>query len=278
MLLHVWLNLRALRQERGAGTMPKKKTVQPAWLRKANSPLSRAFSNYGTKEQRSEFDASTCLPSSMSKDDIRGFSEVLDRSMEIPFGGSKTLSTPAVEWEVQSKEDIIKEVKQHVQALRPWRPEFDEAAFERRREEERQERIDRGFLIILPDNRVRTMDTLLSRRVRAQLLGEEEVPEVARLPPPARREEKTKKLKARTPWYLPPETWFNPNAAKGRREGSSGSFPYDSHAYHGGGDGGGPEDNPDGPQRLTQREKETLQIVEAYKQHMKGSRLPHFLL
>merc|ERR1719356_546698 len=129
------------------------------------------------------------------------------------------------------------------------------------------------------------MDAQISRRVRAQLMGEEEVPEPAPLPPQRRPDEGRGGPKGprrpRNPWYLPPSTWYSSKAAKDVSDGNSGSFPYDSQILGEGSSGLPPSDEADpggdGPHRLTQREKETLQIVEAYKQHMKGSRLPHFL-
>lgn len=256
-----------------------------------------------------QFDLSTCLPASISRDEVRSFSEVLDKSLELPLGPfAGSVLGGASEWEVQTKDDILKEVRQHVQAQKPWREEYDDAVFERRRQAERLESADRGCLIILPDNRVRAMDTQISRRVRAQLLGEEEVPEPPSWAAQQRRQEESRPKgpkRVRNPWYLPPHTWFSNKAANDAGEGQTGSFPYDgqilrgeSHATttsgttasgRGGGGGGsgagggqaaeegGGELGGDGPHRLTQREKETLQIVEAYKQHIKGSRLPHFL-
>mmetsp|Transcript_19040 Transcript_19040/g.38446 ORF Transcript_19040/g.38446 Transcript_19040/m.38446 type:complete len:276 (-) Transcript_19040:101-928(-) len=275
--------------------MPKKKPARPSAAASTGSAiLGGSASGFASKEYRSnQFDTvgTTCLPSSISRDDVRGYSDVLDRSMEVPFGPGSSKQGASVDWQVQSQDEIIKEVRQFVQAQKPWREEFDESVLERRREAERQERVDRGFMIILPDNRVRAIDTHLSARVHAQLLGEEEVPEPAPLPPPRpRRQDDSKKprtaRKFRNPWYLPPSSWFSNNAAHDPGAHQDGSFPYDtqifrseSASYAGGGIGQSEDGEAgDGPHRLTQREKETLQIVEAYKQHMKGSRLPHFLL
>uniref|UniRef100_A0A7S2NHD1 Uncharacterized protein n=1 Tax=Zooxanthella nutricula TaxID=1333877 RepID=A0A7S2NHD1_9DINO len=130
------------------------------------------------------------------------------------------------------------------------------------------------------------MDTQISRRVRAQLLGEEDVTETAPQPPARAREDGRPKgpRRVRNPWYLPPETWYSKSAATDPGEGRGGGFPYADQILGGGqaGSGGGAgkasdEGEAGGDRPLTQRETDSLEIVQAYKQYMKGSRLPHFL-
>jgi len=240
-----------------------------------SSDFFRESSSLRAGMEQSEF--STCLPNSISHDDVQSLHEGLDKSLESSSGLGN--------WEVQSKEDILAEVRQHVQAQKPWREELDDDIFEKRRTSERRERMDRGYLIILPDNRVRAMDTMLSKRVRAQLLDEQENTEMTSPSAWHRRPDENKPRgprRFRNPWYLPPSSWYSNKAAKDDLEGQGGSFPYDSQILRGEratGTGAADEQDAsgDGPHQLTQREKETLHVVEAYKQHMKGSRLPHFL-
>lgn len=273
--------------------MPRKKPQAPKSARGADIFLSeRARLDFARADlQRSSLlgnepsDLSTCLPASISVGDVKSLSEALDRSLDISAAlGPGRGDTGENEWDVQSQEEILRTARRCVQEKKPWREEVDDASLERRRQ---TDRIDRGYLIILPDNRVRPMDAQLSRRVRAQLLGEEEVPEVPALAAAPRRQEEKKPRgprRMRNPWYLSPGEWFAKNAATDPGKGEVGRFPYDQMLR-----GEAPaksgasvvadeqEPSGDGPHRLTQREKETLQIVEAYKQHMKGSRLPHFL-
>lgn len=289
--------------------MPKKKPVQ---LPQVSGASPRSFDDQGDAQSfggstrrvlwdpatlpkgsigdYSEF-ASTCLPASVSREEAQSLSETLDSQL-----GSRAAVFEATneqlggEWEVQSPDDIIRDVRRAVQERKPWREEFDDAALERRRQIERQDRVDRGYHIILPDNRVRAMEDQLSRRVRAQLLDEEEGPEPPPVAPPKKssQEESLAKIgrrKVRNPWYQPAKTWYCKDLAKDMGESRGGGFPYDSHILHktDGAAGGSEEpDNGDGSIRaLTRREKETLQIVDAYRIYMrdtmKGARLPHFL-
>ncbi|CAK0846508.1 unnamed protein product, partial [Prorocentrum cordatum] len=114
----------------------------------------------------------------------------------------------------------------------------------------------------------------LSARVRARLLdqigsGPSEPPRAPR--PPRRRPQADSRPRAppkpRTPWYLPPDKWFSKEASGETGEGGSVGFPYDGRYnartaaldQDGGAEGGPP----------SQREKESLQIVEAYRQYMR---------
>lgn len=253
--------------------MPRKKparlpSVEPGIaqrLRAEGHFQSSVDYKHGSLGEPSEL--STCLPV-FSHDDVQGVSEVFDESLRLPAALGVRHSTDSEgELQVQSVEEIIGLARRQVQARKPWREEIDDAILEKRRQADLQERVDRSHLIILPDNRVRTMDTQLSRRVRAQLLGEEDAGEAQQAPLTRKREEvKANPRRVRNPWYLPPSEWFASKVAKdtAEREGANVHVEVQEIAE-------------DVPRRLTQREKETLPIVEAYRQHMKGSRLPRFL-
>merc|ERR1712217_321245 len=136
----------------------------------------------------------------------------------------------ATDWEVQPPEAIIQEVKQRVHERKPGRHELDESVLERRRQNDRQGRLDRGYHIILPDNRVRAMEDQLSRRVRAQLLDEDPEPQpIAPTKKNSQEEELAKKgrRKVRNPWYQPAHTWYC-KATKDMGVERGGGFPYDS--------------------------------------------------
>jgi len=253
--------------------------------------LQRSILSPAEAHQLSEFlDASISLPLSFGgcsgSRSSSGGSGKVDGEHECAVSGK--------EWQVQSKEDILQDVKKAVLERRPWHREedLDDAFLERRRRSERELRGDSGIHIILPDNRVRAMEDQLGSRIRAELLGEEEGFEHAVSAPSClrRADESRAKAKAarrpRNPWYLPASYWYNPEALKDPSAERGGGFPYDSQIL--------PkdqvesrdaeeqerEDSPGGEGRvraLTRREKETLQIVEAYKAYIKGHRLPHFL-
>jgi len=275
-----------------SGAMPKKRVLLPdvfGATPRGDASVGRvlwdpnaAFDSAQASAQAS--DLSTTLPSSRES-----------RRLEGEFSADFQQTSDGDDWIVQTPEEIINEVRRSVQARKPWREEIDEEALEEKRKNEKQERVDRGFHIILPDNRVRAMEDQLSRRLRAQLLGEEEddeaAPEVSTANPQLtaaqRREERARGLrpKARNPWYLPPKIWYSGKVGKDPNQISSGGFPYDAQIM---GDAAAPKpphneeqetrSYDDGvPRQLTKRDKETLQIVEHYKNYMKGQRLPHFL-
>lgn len=183
-----------------------------------------------------------------------------------------SLRSDASGWQVQSVEDIIKDARQSVQVRHLQRIELDDAALERRRQSAQEQ--DQSFLIILPDNRVRSIEDHISSRVRALLLEEDE-PEAAPVAPKAAKTAASRK--ARAPWYLPPKTWFSGKVGIDPNEKASGGFPYDSVILGISPSTQEQELSTDAPRRLTMRDKESLQIVEAYRHYMKGSRLPHFL-
>mmetsp|Transcript_63376 Transcript_63376/g.163051 ORF Transcript_63376/g.163051 Transcript_63376/m.163051 type:complete len:266 (+) Transcript_63376:80-877(+) len=221
---------------------------------------------------------------SVSHDYARKLAEGLDSSFEIPPGLGKG-GTQDSDWEVQSPEDILREVRQRVQDMKPWREELNDSLLEKRRQSDRQAQADRGYLIILPDNRVRAMEDQLSSRVRAQLLGETGAPGPTQASPRPPEEAKPKgPRRSRNPWYLPSKSWYKQQRDKDEDEGEG--FPYDSKQRGTGKDAPtfsecekGDGDRPAGP--ISQKDKDTLQIIEEYRQYMKhekaGQRLPHFL-
>mmetsp|Transcript_65838 Transcript_65838/g.122836 ORF Transcript_65838/g.122836 Transcript_65838/m.122836 type:complete len:270 (-) Transcript_65838:81-890(-) len=113
--------------------------------------------------------------------------------------------------QVQTTEEIRNEVRKLVHSRKPWRGEYDEAVLEERSHMEREDVIDRSFHIILPDNRVRAVEDRLSRRIRAQLLGEPEpIPEGTTLRFGASAVALPKRTqKPRNPWYLPAHKWYS---------------------------------------------------------------------
>mmetsp|Transcript_7362 Transcript_7362/g.16108 ORF Transcript_7362/g.16108 Transcript_7362/m.16108 type:complete len:252 (-) Transcript_7362:77-832(-) len=135
--------------------------------------------------------------------------------------------------EVQDVQDIIQEVRKLVHTQKPWRGEYDEAVLERRAISERQEFYDRSFHIILPDNRVRAVEDRLSRRIRAQLLGEPEPSAdqagTLRFAESGLHSPRRAQARPRAPWYLPAHSWYNRSSSKdvlgadGRR---SSELPY----------------------------------------------------
>lgn len=172
------------------------------------------------------------------------------------------------DWQVQSPEDILIHAEELVHRRRPAWGTLDDSLLVAR--QDFKDRSSGGCHIILPDNRVRAMEDQLSQRVRAQLLGEQG-PEMTPLAPkPIRRRKEADSRprappKPRTPWYLPAEKWFSKEAS-GEDAEKGGGFPYDGRynarqaaEEEGNVDGGPP----------SQKEKDSLQIVEAYKQYMK---------
>ena len=153
--------------------------------------------------------------------------------------------------QVQSADEIIQEVRTHVFKQKPWRGEYDESVLTRRASE-RQEFFDRSFHIILPDNRVRAVEDRLSRRIRAQLLGESDVGGsdasmvngvgaaatsawgqghsiVASARFGESKERPKRPIRPRNPWYLPPNSWHTGAAAGDGVSGDGlggGEFPY----------------------------------------------------
>eukprot|EP00929_Paragymnodinium_shiwhaense_P013047 TRINITY_DN120902_c0_g1_i1.p1 TRINITY_DN120902_c0_g1~~TRINITY_DN120902_c0_g1_i1.p1 ORF type:complete len:278 (-),score=71.17 TRINITY_DN120902_c0_g1_i1:127-960(-) len=276
--------------------MPKKKP-QPS-----QAELSAASREQQWSKQTRGHDVSLSAAyasTSLSQEDMANLSQFLDSSLELPTAFGEDGRAATEDWKVQDPEDIIKEAKRSIHARKPWRSEVDDSLLDKRRQTER--RLDRGYHIILPDNRVRSMEEQLSRRVRAQLLGED-VPldlgtgssgsgsQSAR----TRGDDKAKARKTalRAPWYLPANEWFNKEAKKKGQEDSSIGFPYDFAILKTEGlyaKNSSPQMcvNKDGKEEelvpLTSRDKETLQgVIDEYRTFMKNhpsgpQRLPHYM-
>ncbi|CAJ1423977.1 unnamed protein product [Effrenium voratum] len=203
------------------------------------------------------------------------------------------------EWSIQGPEDIIQEAKRSVQARKQC-PEPDDAL--ETKPWEHQDTADKGYHIILPDNRVVAVENQLSRRLCDELLGnaprEPKVKEELELrePKPRRRqapdevyitepEEPDRALggrrKMRNPWYLPPTVWYNGEMGKDPKEQAPLGFPYDTLL---------------GESRLLMwsapiflmdwldeappiGDKDISQLLDTAKKHFQaqGHRLPHFL-
>jgi len=282
--------------------MPKKKpsTLPPVGSASPRSPpWSRTGSAVGSKDERrvswdddafeklaqaktskslqapSQSERSTAAPLDMSHGEAHGISLMLDDSLHAASGHSAAPATVNAgdNWEVQSPDEIIQDVTQYVHARKPWRRKLDDSFLEHKHNE-RLDRLERGFHIILPDNRVRLMEDELSFRVRCLLLDVD--PEDALPPPQPRRPEKSKPKNNKmrqNPWYLKPHGWYdktskdNPNAQITEK---SNDFPYANVILN----------VPGEPKmELTPFQKENIGIVEPYKAwHSKhGHRLPHFL-
>jgi hypothetical protein len=191
------------------------------------------------------------------------------------FTSTAPSSGPKAEndWEVQSVAEIVDEVTRVVQERKPWRHRLDDSVLNIKHNE-RQDRLERGFHIILPDNRVRVMEDELSYRVRCSLLDIS--PDEAEPPPPPRRPERYRSKHQRmrsNPWYLKATSWYCPKErlkAEADQEDSN-DFPYANVILNLPADR--KNDEPP-PAQMKEFQKENLDM---YKAWMKGSRLPHFL-
>jgi len=221
---------------------------------------------------------STTVPLDMSRDDAIGLSQRLDDSLHLASGHSIAPDTinASDNWDIQTPDEIIQDVTQFIHTRKPWRPKLDDSILEQKHNE-RQDRLERGFHIILPDNRVRVMEDELSWRVRSSLLDMD--PESAPAhwkPPESRRSERDPRnakhlIRMRAnPWYLKAQSWYC-NKEKLDAESAaqrSNDFPYANVILN----------IPSPPKaELTPFQKENIGIVEPYKAYMKGNRLPHFL-
>lgn len=246
-----------------------------SWDEDAFEKLAQA-KTFKSLQGLSQSEPSTAGPLDMSRDEARGISMMLDDSLHAASGKSAAPATVNAgdNWEVQSPDEIIGDVTQYVHAKKPWRRKLDDSFLEHKHND-RLDRLERGFHIILPDNRVRVMEDELSFRVRCLLQDVD--PEDALPPPQPRRPEnsKPKNNKMRqNPWYLKPRCWYdktskdNPNAESTEK---SNDFPYANTILNV--PGGEPK------MELTPLQKENIAIVEPYKAWMKkdGHRLPHFL-
>jgi hypothetical protein len=197
----------------------------------------------------------------------RGTQKLLDDSLKLVNGGvHHTSQQQGDEWEVQSPEQILEEVRQTVQTRKPWRELADDSLLEKK------SLVDKGAHIPLPDIRVRLMEDELSLRVRCELL-DEPIPPLA----PVKKSPKIKPKETRkvqTPWYIPAKKWYELQDKSENPEEGSANFPYANLIWN----LSDKKEEPSEAKQLAQFNKETLSMVESYKQFMKGNRLPHFLL
>jgi len=229
----------------------------------------------GAVESPVQVEQSAAAALSVSGDDARTISQILDDSLQMTSGlGVTSASAYNAEndWQEQEIEEIIAEVTRSVQEKKPWRQKLDDSVLDHKHNE-RQDRLERGFHIILPDNRVRVMEDELTYRVRCSLLGVD--PQEGEPPPPPRRPDKSKAKNLRmraNPWYLKPKLWYDlkeRQKAEAEQEDSN-DFPYANVILN------LPEDlkNDEAPAQPTPFMKENLDM---YKAYLKGNRLPHFL-
>eukprot|EP00928_Gymnodinium_smaydae_P048713 TRINITY_DN32615_c0_g1_i1.p1 TRINITY_DN32615_c0_g1~~TRINITY_DN32615_c0_g1_i1.p1 ORF type:complete len:270 (+),score=49.44 TRINITY_DN32615_c0_g1_i1:133-942(+) len=172
---------------------------------------------------------------SLSREDARAFSRFVNTSLEHSLEDPEIALQAATgvadvdddEWQLQSVQEIVADARRRVQAQKPWRAEMDDKILETRPHGERSGK-DRGYHIILPDNRVRSLDDSFSRHVRAQLLGvkEEKLPDygynAAQQPLSARRRDEARpkpRPKIQNPWYLPVKTWYTKKPEEKDKDG-----------------------------------------------------------
>lgn len=231
-----------------------------------------------TGEGPSQSEPSTAASLGVLRDDARSISQQFDSSLQAAsaFSVAPDSSNNAEDWAVQNPKDIIMEVVQCVHERKPWRPKLDDSILNQKHNE-RQDRQDRGFHIILPDNRVRVMEDELSFRVRCSLLDID--PSEAEQPAPPSRSDKSKAKNSRmrqNPWYLKPGRWYSPSEKLKleNNEEDRNDFPYANVILN-------LQEEPirEGEKKvekppLTTFQKENLDM---YKAYMKGLRLPHFL-
>jgi len=265
------------------GATPRQGKAPSAWIKHGISEVS---TNIGASMSHGfSSDMSTHVPS-MSLEEAVGLSQLLDNAFELPkdFDSVGGLSEDGLA--VSSPEMVLKDVKKYVRERKPWLQEVDDALLERRRKEERA---DPGCLIILPDNRVRSVDDQLNRRIRAMLLGEEAPETTHTAPKEADKKKEQQRRKIRNPWYVSPDQWYSEKALMGSDEQDDG-FPYDNLEKA---TSATDELNADAkefidqteekegskPHRLTHNEKESLGLCEKFRQYVikEGARLPHFL-
>jgi len=242
-------------------------------------------------------DSDILLPGRLSQAEAQRLTEFLDASIDMPpsysgegLGLADDSSSTRSGSSRTGTEEVLRDVRRAVLQRHGVNPDedFDTIGLERN---PRSTTLPGGVHIVLPDNRVRAVEDQLSRRVRAELLGDDAGSELpAKTTPRTKRPQEGRPTprRPRNPWYLPPSAWHNPEALKDPAAEPRGGFPYDSQILKNGeaesasfddqerdANGGG-----DGQARvLTKREKETLKIVEEYRNYMKakGHRLPHFL-
>jgi len=148
------------------------------------------------------------IPLDITGVDARNISQLLENSLHVGSGFGSAPDSNADSWDIQGPDDIIKDVMRHVELRKPWRPKLDDSILDKKHNDA-QDRMEHGFHIILPDNRVRLMEDELSYRTRASLLDMEVQDAPPPTPPmrPKQSDVKSKKMKA-NPWYLKPATWY----------------------------------------------------------------------
>jgi len=256
-----------------------------AWIKHGISDVSTHAGPSTNLSHPFSSEMSTNVPS-MSLEEAVGLSQLLDSAFELPKDFDSVGGLTEDGLAVSSPEMVLKDVKKYVRERKPWLQEVDDALLERRRKEERT---DPGCLIILPDNRVRSVDDQLNRRIRAMLLGEEAPETTHTAPKDADKKKEQQRRKVRNPWYVSPDQWFSEKALMGADEADDG-FPYDNLEKA---TSATDEQNTEAkeyidkteqeegakPHRLTKEEKENLGLCDKFRQYVlkEGGRLPHFL-
>lgn len=199
----------------------------------------------------------------------RNAAKLLEDSLKL-VGGSFEIPPAFDEWEVQTPDDILDEVRYAVQARKPWRELPDDSLLEKK------SHIDCGRNIPLPDIRVRLIEDELSLRVRCELLNEE-LPPLAHRQLPEKKKSNKGTRKVQNPWYLPAKKWYLPGAGKIEDpDERSVDFPY-AHVIWNLSEQPKKDEHTESLKQAYLMNKDTVTMVEAYKQFMRGHRLPHFL-
>jgi len=201
--------------------------------------FSQTASSFGDAEEDEYYydgdsaEPSTTLPPGMSRDDVRSLSDLLDQSYQSAHGRESPFPPEDEDFQPQTVQAIIQDARKRVQDKNPHRREVDDALLEQWRLNDKQDRLERGVQVILPDNRIRVADQL-SAGLRAQLLGEEEPTEPAPTAPrhPRRPDDgKPKKdyRRVRNPWYLHPTQWYTGADDDQGSDGEAGMVKFKSY-------------------------------------------------
>jgi len=193
-----------------------------------------------------------------------------------PKAAFRLSSKPDDTFEVQTPQQIIEDATEYVHGQKPLRPKLDESLLENPRGRRTR---DMGH-VALPDIRVRNYDDLLSRRVVCELLR---VP-VMHEPRERPKEERPKASpKGQNPWFVHPHRWY---AAKDRTFADAQqrmdhwNFPYADEV-----DSAHNADvvlsptavDPTVLSQMNRLQQDNVNIVDAYRHHMRNQRIPHFL-
>lgn len=265
-------------------------------------------------------EVSTACPDIASLDDMRDISRLLDSTLQSHSLYETFSHTVDTDWKVREVSEILADVRQFVHEQKPWRPPLDDSILEKKVRDKRLEPHDSCLIILPDNRvqnmedrlslRVRAellneplpptgstdaLDDSLSAMPSTNHLG------TSKLTSETSNSGAAVRKKIRNPWYMNPKDWHN--KADPRLIQKKDGLPYmpaelamqfaqdggrqaQAGNSNSGGQQGGALDKKevgegDSEYRpLTQREKESLPIINDYKEHcqLKKQRLPYFLL